>query len=236
MCSHCQNGRVTFLQRRRLRLLIKRTRAFTDEPLVAAANFTWLGNSMGARPGTGGRGDLAGGLPEWTLIGASASRLYIVTASHRDPDRGDALFGSWPLTQVRLTEQSHDRSLGPVALGSYRGIRFDFPDRGPAVLQPFGREVDALLEVHRRVRPQSRARSDGLTQVALMTTSGGPAADDVFFVLTYQDGATESVPLGDDDTLLTELQKLPGFDNETFVRAMAVSEEGVSVLWSAGTR
>lgn len=223
---------MNFLQRRRVRLLIQRTQAFADEPLVAAANFTWLGSSMGSQPGARGRADLAGGLPDWTLIGASASRLYIVTASGTNPDRGEALFGSWPLIQMRLGEQSYDRSLGPVALGTYRGIRFDFPDRSPAVLQPFGREVDALLEAHRRVRPESSVRSDGLTRVALMTTAGGPVSDDVFFVLTYADGSTRSVPLGEDDSLLTELQGLPGFDNETFIRAMAVSEEGVSVLWS----
>ena len=40
-------------------------------------------------------------------------------------------------------------------------------------------------------------------------------------------------PLGDDDALLTELQALPGFDNETFIKAMAFSEDGMSVLWRA---
>jgi hypothetical protein len=101
------------------------------------------------------------------------------------------------------------------------------------VLQPFGREVDDLLEAHRAVRPHVAARPDGLTEVALMTTSAGPVFDDVFFVLTYRDGTTKSVALGADDALLNELQELPGFDNETFIRAMAVSEEGLSVLWRA---
>jgi hypothetical protein len=218
-----------------MRLLIKRTQPFADEPLVAAANFTWLGNSMGAHPDVLGREDLAGGLPNWSLIGVGATRLFVVEASHPDPDRGVALFGSWPLIQLRLSEQMHDRKLGSIPLGAYRAIRFEFPDRGPAVLQPFGREVDAILETHRAARPQVAARPDGLAQVSLMTTSGGPASDDVFFVLTYLDGTTKSVPLGEDDTLLTELQDLPGFDNETFVRAMAVSEEGMSVLWRANT-
>jgi hypothetical protein len=57
-------------------------------------------------------------------------------------------------------------------------------------------------------------------------------SDDVFFLLSYGDGRTETVPLGDDDKLLTELQALPGFDNEAFTRAMAVSETGISVLWN----
>jgi len=216
-----------------MRLLIKRMQPFADEPLVVAANFTWLGNSMGSQPGSLGREDLAGGLPNWSLIGAGATRLFIVEASNPNPDRGVALFGSWPLTQLRLTEQNYDRKVGPVALGAYRGIRFEFPDRGPAVLQPFGREVADLLDAHRAVRPQDDARPDALAQVSLMTTSGGPVSDDVFFVLTYLDGTTKSVPLGQDDALLNELQDLPGFDNETFIRAMAVSEEGMSVLWRA---
>lgn len=216
-----------------MRLLIKRTQPFADAPLVAAANFTWLGSGMGAQPGMLGREDLAGGLPNWSLIGASASRLFVVEASKANPDRGVALFGSWPLSEVRLTEQNFDRKLGPIELGIYRAIRFGFPDRGPAVLQPFGREVNDLLEAHRAVWPRVAARPDGLAEVALMTTSAGPVSDDVFFVLTYRDGTTKSVPLGEDDALLNELQQLPGFDNETFIRAMAVSEEGVSVLWRA---
>ncbi|WP_319456533.1 MULTISPECIES: hypothetical protein [unclassified Mycobacterium] len=227
---------MNFLQRRRMRLLIKRTQPFADAPLVAAANFTWLGNSMGAQPGVLGREDLAGGLPNWSLIAASASRLFVVESSRANPDRGVALFGSWPLSEVRLTEQNFDRKVGPVELGTYRAIRFGFPDRGPAVLQPFGREVDDLLEAHLAGSPQVAARSDGLAEVALMTTSAGPVSDDVFFVLTYRDGTTKSVPLGEDDALLNEMQELPGFDNETFIRAMAVSEEGISVLWRANAQ
>jgi hypothetical protein len=61
---------MSFLQRRRARFLIKRAQGFADEPLVAVANFTWVGNSMAAQPGVRGRGEWAGGLPDWTLIGA----------------------------------------------------------------------------------------------------------------------------------------------------------------------
>jgi hypothetical protein len=53
----------------------------------------------------------------------------------------------------------------------------------------------------------------------------------VFFVLGYDDGTNRAIPLGEDDGLLERLQRLPGFDNETFIRAMAVSDEGISVLW-----
>jgi len=74
-------------------------------------------------------------------------------------------------------------------------------------------------------------RWDALTEVALMTTSQGPFEEDVFFVLTYDDGSNQSIPLGAENDLLPRLQQLPGFDNETFIRAMGVSEEGISVLW-----
>jgi hypothetical protein len=74
-------------------------------------------------------------------------------------------------------------------------------------------------------------RWDALVEVALMTTSRGPFEEDVFFVLTYDDASNDSIPLGEAQHLLPRLQELPGFDNETFIRAMGVSEEGVSVLW-----
>lgn len=223
---------MNFLHRRRARLLIARAQPFADEPLVTVANFTWLGNSMGSQPGVRGRADLAAGLPDWTLIGAGASRLFIVAARHANPDRGAELFGSWPLGAVRLAEERVDRAFGPVRLGTYRAIRFEFPDRDPAVLQPFGREVDALLATCAAARPA--AGPDGLIEVALLTTSRGPVEADVFFVLTRADGRTTSIPLDDGEELLAELQRLPGFDNEAFIAAMAVSDDGMSVLWRAG--
>jgi hypothetical protein len=216
-----------------MRLLIKRAQPFADEPLVAVGNFTWLGNSMGAQPGVRGREDLAGGLPDWTLIGAGAQRLHVVTSSAINPDRGEALFGSWPLALVRLTEETFERKIGPVQAGSYRAVRFEFPDRPAAVLQPFGGAAFELIDIQQRARPHVPPRPDGLTQVALMTTADGPVSDDVFFVLSYTDGRTDTVPLGENDRLLTELQALPGFDNETFVKAMGGSDVGISVLWRA---
>jgi hypothetical protein len=227
------NG-VNFLQRRRARFLIKRAQPFADEELVAVANFTWVGNSMGAQTGVRGRAEWAGGLPDWTLIGAGASRLFVIEAYYVRPDKGKELLGSWPLTQVRLTEESYDRKAGPIPLGGWRAIRFEFGDREPAVLQPFGREVDALLEAHRAAQTVTGGdgvRWDALTEVVLMTTSRGPFEDDVFFVMTFDDGSDRLIPLGEGQELLARLQALPGFDNETFTRAMAVSEEGVSVLW-----
>jgi hypothetical protein len=222
---------VNFLQRRRMRLLVERVQPFADEPLRAVANFTWVGNSMGAQPGVLGRKEWAGGLPQWTLIAAGELRLYIVATTAMRPDKGTELIGSWPLPAVRLTEESYPRKAGPIPLGAWRAVRFEFPDREQAVLQPFGFGIDELLEAHRCARPPSIGPQ--LTEVALMTTSQGPLLPDVFFVLSYDDGSNRSVPMGSDgdDRLLEGLQRLPGFDNETFIEAMAVCEEGISVLW-----
>ena len=74
-------------------------------------------------------------------------------------------------------------------------------------------------------------RSDALAEVALTTTSRGPFEENVFFVLTYDDGSNSAVPLGEAAELLPRLQELPGFDNETCIRAMGVSEDGISSLW-----
>ncbi|MDX1886403.1 hypothetical protein [Mycolicibacterium sp. 120270] len=217
-----------------MRLLIEQTQPFADEPLIAVTNFTWVGNSMGAQPGVLGRREWAGGLPQWTLIGAGDVRLYIVATAFKRPDEGTELIGRWPLAEVRLTQERYPRKAGPIPLGSWRAVRFEFPDREPAVLQPFGSGVEHLLEAHRSAHPPTVAPQ--LTEVALMTTSKGPFEPDVFFVLSYDDGSNRAIPMGDDDQLLAGLQRLPGFDNEAFIRAMAVSEDGISVLWrrSAG--
>ena len=103
-------------------------------------------------------------------------------------------------------------------MGAWRAIRFEFGDREPAVLQPFGRDSAGM-------------RWDALAEVALMTTSRGPFEEDVFIVLRYDDGPDSVVPLGEGSELLPRLQELPGFDNEAFIRAMGISEEGVAVLW-----
>ena len=56
----------------------------------------------------------------------------------------------------------------------------------------------------------------------------------MFFVLGCDDGTNRAIPLGSDEQLdeqlLERLQRLSGFDSETFIRAMAVSDEGISVL------
>lgn len=221
------------LRRRRARLLIKHGQPFADERLFAVANFTWVGNSTGAQPGVAGRGEWAGGLPTWTLIGAGATKLFVIAANRLRPDKGESLIGSWPLTQVRLTDESHDRMAGPVPLGAWRAIRFGFPDREDAVLQPFGAQADDVIVTHRAAQTLdlTGVRWDALTEITLRTTDRGPFEEDVFFIFAYHDGASTAIGLGDSDYLLPRLQQLPGFDSETFIRAMGVGAEGVSVLW-----
>jgi hypothetical protein len=120
---------MNFLQRRRARFLIKRAQPFAEEVLLAVANITWVGNSMGAQPGVLGRGDWAGGLPEWTLIGAGGTRLFVIATERQRPDNGATLIGSWSLARVQLTEESYPRKAGPVPLGAWRAMRFEFPNR-----------------------------------------------------------------------------------------------------------
>jgi hypothetical protein len=96
-----------------------------------------------------------------------------------------------------MAEESYERKVGPVPLGAWRAIRFEFGDREPAVLQPFGREVDALLEAHRAAQSATAGddiRWDALAEVVLMTTSRGPFEEDVFFVLTFDDGSDRLIP------------------------------------------
>lgn len=70
-----------------------------------------------------------------------------------------------------------------------------------------------------------------LVEVTLMTTSRGPFEEDVFFVLAYDDGSNTTIPLGEAEELLPRLQELPAFDNESFIRAMGVSNESICSLW-----
>jgi hypothetical protein len=120
------------------------------------------------------------------------------------------------------------------SVGLLTGNPFEFGDREPAVLQPFGWEVDALLEAHRAaqsVAAQDGVRWDALAEVVLMTTSRGPFEEDVFFMPKYDDGSGNVIPLGEGQELLPRLQALPGFDNETFIRRWVSARKASGVLW-----
>jgi hypothetical protein len=69
---------------------------------------------MSAQPGVRGRDDWAGGLPDWTLVGAGTTRLFVIAAHRARPDKGTELIGSWPLAHVQMTEESYPRKAGPA--------------------------------------------------------------------------------------------------------------------------
>ena len=65
-----------------------------------------------------------------------------------------------------------------------------------------------------------------------MTTDAGPAVTDVYFILA--DSAGECIiPMGSagDEGLLEKLQTLPGFDNETYIKAMSSTENARFLCW-----
>jgi hypothetical protein len=71
-----------------------------------------------------------------------------------------------------------------------------------------------------------------LDEVAIWTTSEGPATEDVYFVLRGVEDRgvvvpSEAAPEG----LLERLQQLPGFDSGKVIEAMGSVEEAVFVCW-----
>jgi hypothetical protein len=73
---------------------------------------------------------------------------------------------------------------------------------------------------------------DDLERVEVLTTDAGPAVTDVYFILVGSD--TECIiPMGSagDEHLLEKLQTLPGFDNETYIKAMSSTEDARFLCW-----
>jgi hypothetical protein len=71
-----------------------------------------------------------------------------------------------------------------------------------------------------------------LQLVAVETTDEGPFAADVFFHLTGETSGCV-VPLGatGEPVLVERLQTLPGFDNETLIKAMTSTSNQRFILW-----
>jgi hypothetical protein len=71
-----------------------------------------------------------------------------------------------------------------------------------------------------------------LQAVEIVTTSDGPFAEDVFWVL-LSDGPPLFIPQSADRSgaLLKRLQELPGFDNLAFIVAMGSSEDARFLCW-----
>jgi hypothetical protein len=72
-----------------------------------------------------------------------------------------------------------------------------------------------------------------LVSVRIVTTSGGPFLDDVFWVLSGRDGSACVVPNGREEDLLPRLQKLPGFDHNAVINAMTCTDDAEFLCWTA---
>jgi hypothetical protein len=72
-----------------------------------------------------------------------------------------------------------------------------------------------------------------LIRVSVLTTDEGPFVEDVYFLLESADGKGCAVPqeADHDSKLLEFLQKLPGFDNEQFIRSMTSAENARFICW-----
>lgn len=73
-----------------------------------------------------------------------------------------------------------------------------------------------------------------LAHVAILTTADGPFGPDLFWVLVDLAGNGCVIPgqAGIAEALLERVQKLPGFDNATFIKAMSSTEEAKFPLWT----
>ena len=72
---------------------------------------------------------------------------------------------------------------------------------------------------------------DGLRAVWAVTTSDGPWADDVFYILEDAHGGVSVPQSVTDEAFLARLQALPGFDNEALISAMGSTGDARFDLW-----
>ena len=71
-----------------------------------------------------------------------------------------------------------------------------------------------------------------LRAVLVMTTSNGPGVDDIFWVLEGENtGCVVPSEAEGCDKLLERLQRLPGFDNATVIKAMSCTDDREFVCW-----
>ena len=71
-----------------------------------------------------------------------------------------------------------------------------------------------------------------LVEVAVVTTSAGPLADDVFVMLRVADRSSCLVPNPVATELVRWLVRLPGFDHDKFIAAMGSTSEASFVCWT----
>jgi hypothetical protein len=71
-----------------------------------------------------------------------------------------------------------------------------------------------------------------LVRVEVVTTSAGPFADDVFWLLAGADGTGVAVPSEQaPEGLLERLQALPGFDDMAVIQAMGSTGDARFTCW-----
>ncbi len=75
-------------------------------------------------------------------------------------------------------------------------------------------------------------RWEDLQEVGIVTTDGGPAQEDVYWMLVGSAGgcAVSGSAQGIKE-LLTRFQQLPGFDNETVIKAMGSTSNNRFICW-----
>jgi hypothetical protein len=85
-------------------------------------------------------------------------------------------------------------------------------------------------------RPSIHVDWDAIHRVIVRTTNAGPFDEDVFVVIESSVG-TFIIPqsAAGTDNLLSRLQALPGFDNETFIQSMSSAENNDFVCWVGET-
>ncbi len=78
-------------------------------------------------------------------------------------------------------------------------------------------------------------RWNDLLEVRVVTTSEGPAVEDIFFVIVGRDSGC-IVPQSKATALLPRLQELPAFDNLTLVEAMGSAKDATFTVWRSPNR
>ena len=125
-----------------------------------------------------------------------------------------------------------------AAIGALVGLALLWRRRtgAPSGLDPESRFVvrvtDTDVACERPDGKTERVTWSDLQRVEVLTTSDGPMAPDVFWLLHGTDGGC-AVPQGatGDSELLERLQRLPGFDNATFIEAMGSTSERRFLCW-----
>ncbi len=93
-------------------------------------------------------------------------------------------------------------------------------------------EIDAE-GVRRTIQgKQESVRWADLQEVAIATTSDGPMAEDLFYLLLGRGKTGCAVPGSAAGPLLARLQRLPRFDNEAVIKAAGTTTEACFRAWS----